>query len=443
MQIPEEEILLSSCLKKIETQLNWGESIDWTNRDFELLSEQIAEKTGVTLSIVTLKRIWGRIRYDNKPTQTTLNALARFIGYEEWRSFKQAYIGLAGRIGIDPMLQARAKQMHNTGEKSNRYFPAMGIGVLLFMGLLFYFVLYKQIAAANLNPEYYDFSSKTTVTDGLPNSVVFDYDAKRAKATDTVRIQQSWDKKLSQVVSRTGNRHTSIYYYPGFFQAKLTVNGQIMAEHTIAIKTHGWLPMIERANVPVYLTEADAKQHNQFGLPLAVLEKNHIPMQPETPWVSYCQVKEFDSTLLTNNFILETKIRNEYKEGSAACQNAVIQVLCENGALVIPLSNKGCVSDLNLYLINKQVSGKTNDLSFLGTDMSDWIVLKCRVVNKVMNLYINNVLVYQTRFAANASKIEGLRYRFQGTGSIAYVKLAKLNGKISYEENFSGQPITE
>jgi hypothetical protein len=443
MQFPDDEILLASCLKKIETQLNWGESIDWTNRDFELLSEQIAGKTGVTLSIVTLKRIWGRIRYDNKPTQTTLNTLAKFIGYAEWRCFKQAYIGLADRIGIDPMQQARAEKMDHTGEKRNRYFPAMGIGVLLFMGLLFYFILYKQIAAANLNPEYYDFSSKTTVTDGLPNSVVFEYDAKRAKATDTVRIQQSWDKRLSQVVSRTGNRHTSIYYYPGFFRAKLTVNGQIMAEHDIAIKTHGWLPMIEQATVPVYLAEADARRDNKFGLPLTVLEKNHIPLQPETPWVSYCQVKEFDSSLLTDNFILETKIRNEYKEGAAACQNAVIQILCENGALVIPLSNKGCSSDLNLYLINKPVSGKTNDLSAFGTDMSDWVVLKCKVVDKMMNVYINNILVYQKKFTANASIIEGLRYRFQGTGSIAYVRLTKPNGKISYEENFSGQPIAE
>src|SRR5690606_28600948 len=32
---------------------------------------------------------WGKIKYDSKPTVTTLNALAKFNGFENWRSFQQ------------------------------------------------------------------------------------------------------------------------------------------------------------------------------------------------------------------------------------------------------------------------------------------------------------------------------------------------------------------
>ncbi|WPQ63248.1 hypothetical protein SIO70_00025 [Chitinophaga sancti] len=47
----------------IETRLNWGKSSEWTNYDFEKLSVAIQDKTGVTLSVTTLKRLWGKLKY--------------------------------------------------------------------------------------------------------------------------------------------------------------------------------------------------------------------------------------------------------------------------------------------------------------------------------------------------------------------------------------------
>ena len=47
-----------------------------------------------------------------------------------------------------------------------------------------------------------------------------------------------------------------------------------------------------------------------------------------------------------------------------------------------------------------------------------------------------NTLAYQTNFTVAATKIERLRFCFQGTGSIASVKLASLDGKVVYENNF-------
>ena len=59
----------------------------WTNQDFLRLSELIAEKTGVTVSHVTLKRVWGKVRYDSLPNTHTLNTLVQFLGYDNWRDF--------------------------------------------------------------------------------------------------------------------------------------------------------------------------------------------------------------------------------------------------------------------------------------------------------------------------------------------------------------------
>src|ERR1051325_8731754 len=83
-----ERELILLCRTKIEQLLNWGDSSLWTNSDFELLSDKIFEKTAVRLSISTLKRIWGKVKYDNSPTAATLNALANFLGYASWRDFE-------------------------------------------------------------------------------------------------------------------------------------------------------------------------------------------------------------------------------------------------------------------------------------------------------------------------------------------------------------------
>ena len=74
----------------VESKLNWGESKGWRHQDFESLSEKIFSETGVMLSSTTLKRIWGKLKYDSIPNSNTLNALAAFIGKENWLEFKSS-----------------------------------------------------------------------------------------------------------------------------------------------------------------------------------------------------------------------------------------------------------------------------------------------------------------------------------------------------------------
>ena len=80
--------LVQKCLKQIEDSLGWGDSQSWHNDVFSELSERVQQKTKVLLSPVTLKRVWGRIEYQSAPSKTTLNTLAQFAGYANWRDFK-------------------------------------------------------------------------------------------------------------------------------------------------------------------------------------------------------------------------------------------------------------------------------------------------------------------------------------------------------------------
>src|SRR5438552_9743330 len=78
---------IKKLLKIIEEKLGWGESSAWQSNDFESLNQLILTETGISLSTSTLRRIWGRVDYKHLPSTTTLNTLAMFAGYKNWRMF--------------------------------------------------------------------------------------------------------------------------------------------------------------------------------------------------------------------------------------------------------------------------------------------------------------------------------------------------------------------
>ncbi len=60
-----------------------------TPKDFDILSETIFEKTHERLSATTLKRVWGYLTVSSSPRVSTLDILAQFIDYHDWKDFCQ------------------------------------------------------------------------------------------------------------------------------------------------------------------------------------------------------------------------------------------------------------------------------------------------------------------------------------------------------------------
>src|SRR4030095_14623881 len=79
---------LQLCIRLIEQKLNWRSADEWRNYEFTELSEKILDATSVNLSATTLKRIFGKLKYESLPSSATLNALAAFLGYASWMDFK-------------------------------------------------------------------------------------------------------------------------------------------------------------------------------------------------------------------------------------------------------------------------------------------------------------------------------------------------------------------
>ena len=80
---------LAALLDTVTDRAGRGPAAEWTVYDFEAVSEDIYTITETRLSVTTLKRVFGRLKYDGNPSTSTLNALAGYAGYLDWRAFEQ------------------------------------------------------------------------------------------------------------------------------------------------------------------------------------------------------------------------------------------------------------------------------------------------------------------------------------------------------------------
>jgi len=414
-----EDSLLTELKKRIEQKLNWGDSSAWGNQDFIALSKKIQQETGSAVSHMTLKRIWGKIKYEGLPQVYTLNTLSRFAGYESWRDFTV-------QNGVQET-EAPVSHRSNTSVFKTRL-------LITAATLCCIMIVFAMIAGGRrkLNPEDFKFSSHTTIGGGIPNSVVFDYDAKNA-SEDSVVIQQSWDKSLRTTISKDQHQHTLIYYYPGFFQPKLLVAGNVVKEHNLLIPSDGWMTAIMRSPMPVYFEKQEVMHDGHIALSVDQIKEKNIQLNPDLLSVSYCNVKDF-GPIYSDDFDFETSVRNDFREGSSICQLADIYLLCEGSAIHIPLCAKGCESALNLFFTDYTVSGKEKDLSAFGVNFNGFVRIRVHSSKGRALIYVDDKLVYTVDRGIMHSKIIGIDYVFQGTGSVDYTRLR--NGKVNFDDEF-------
>ena len=411
---------IKQLLNIIEQQLDWGSADAWQTKDFENLNLQILERTKVSLSASTLRRLWGRVEYNHLPSTTTLDTMARFAGFENWRAFtkqnKPAEITTAKTtVYPAPIKQKPAWQLK---------------GVLIIIAaaattLIAMYIKKEPVATAK---GIYTFSYKP-VTRDIPNSVIFSYDVKTT-STDSVFIQQSWDPQTRTLVDKNRHQHTSVYYRPGYYHAKLVVNNQVVKESPLLLATNGWLGLIAHKPIPVYLNKDEYMNADMMGITASTIQKNNIVLGPQPPVTEFYNVGNFEAVPL-NDFSFSAEIKNNYHEGAAACRFFNVGLITDGVPVVIPLSAKGCVSDLNLLDGQHMVSGKSNDFSGFGADLSTWVKVSCRSSGSKIQYFVNDKLAFESALPNKKTSIVGLGYSVQGAGSVRKIDLQSA-GKVVF-----------
>ena len=107
---------LDQLAAEIKDKLGWGPVSDWTQRNFQGLSDLLEQKTNERVSVTTLKRAMGRLKRKTVPHLKTLNNLARFADYENWTHYKITTEGRAAELGLssgdEPLEITREQAAH-------------------------------------------------------------------------------------------------------------------------------------------------------------------------------------------------------------------------------------------------------------------------------------------------------------------------------------------
>lgn len=71
-----------------------------------IIAADIEKATGERLAANTIKRLTGILPYDNKPRETTLNIIARYLGYSSWEVLEEVVeSGVSGFGQCNPFIE--------------------------------------------------------------------------------------------------------------------------------------------------------------------------------------------------------------------------------------------------------------------------------------------------------------------------------------------------
>ena len=307
-----------------------------------------------------------------------------------------------------------------------------GVAVLLVLFISFIF----NDAPKAFTPEQLakvKFSSQP-ITQGVPNTVIFNYDLGDIQSDD-IQIQQSWDSTKRFRITEITNEATSTYYRPGYWLAKLIINGQVVKEHDVFIKSQGWMVTQDFEPKPRYFLQDEIRKDGYLGIDSAVLAQS-FGKSAEPQWLTYHYIEEIGQ-IQSDNFTFQVAVKNTYQHGDGICRESRIFILSANGFIGIPLAIPGCVGDLRLRVFDYVEDGDKRDLSAFGCDFSQWQRIKVEVKDKLAKLFINDQLIREVRFTADAGRLVGMRAAFLGAGVVDDVAFLDKNGKVVYQNNFN------
>lgn len=413
----------------VEEKLGWAASGLWKQRDYLNLIALIEGKTGVIISLSTIKRIW-KSGFEGTPQPATLDAFAQFIDYKNWLDFKKKYQLQPATVkspGAAPKKYAfnyRSKMVHFSI-----------VSIILSAVVAGVFLQSKTPSTVMYNPQDVAFSCNTSVTSGVPNTVIFDYDARKIQA-DSFFIQQSWNSFRREKILQSDKKHTSTYFYPGYHKAKLIANDSIVKEIAIKVNTIGWLALARFGymdNTPTYIKDSDVQRNGELHVSSDHLNKHNVKIKKNV-LIGYYYVNEFEN-VSSSNFSFETRMKLD-STFQLLCPHISILITGEGEMNAIPLTIKGCVGKVNLKIGDKNLSGKNNDLSGFGTDIYQWQEFKLAVIEKTAHIYLNQKFIMEVPFDEDIGNVSGFNINFSGTGSVDYVKLWDEKGRLVYGEDF-------
>lgn len=428
----DDQAAVKDLLRQIESRWNRGAAADWNDRDFARLSEDIWQQTGYSISISTLKRTWGRVKSNSRPSAATLDVLAQFAGYEDYRDFQRRSDHPAATAAIFPKDTVRIPAV--------AVIPPRHRQGLVWLLALIALPLLGYLIYSFSKPLPVDYSgvrfSLDRVTIGTPNTVLFHYDLGDTPY-NKLELQQSWDERKRQLLTSDSGLVTTTYYEPGYFNAKLVVDGEIIRSRHLYVPTDGfqlYLSGQDRQH-PVYLADSLLQSSHTGALRVDPIIKTrldeltdgrlHLDHLADAPVIN------------GDNFVLRARFRLTEARAEAICSRIWCTVVGTEEVYHLQFGLPGCIGELNHYLNGIRVRGRQNDQSAFGINVGEWVDLRLVSQKGELQIFINDTLAIEQAIPTGIGRLGGVRFVFEGLPEIEVLEMEDQTQQVTFTDHGS------
>jgi hypothetical protein len=405
---------IQRCLNQALKKFSAGEPESWTDREYKQLSDDIYSSCGTLISVLTLKRLFGRIKTSGgyNPQEATKDALARYLGFDSWDNY------------ID-----KGTAIRTTSKKIKPFFLVKtGLYFLIAVACIIFGL--KMINSLIEGEEEYSF-----IGDNLkgvaPHTAIFYYDIAGIRS-DSVFIDFDDTQQMVLPKNRSFIKHG--YLIPYYFRVKLLKNKEILDTVKVHVASPQWEARIgyERFEPTVVLVEPDSVDY--FYVSPEQVEKKGYDKSKGFYYLDYRFFEEFGVS--GDDMIFECKFMNSKQTGGLYCKDVLFDLVCDYNNVILQFYQPGCEVAPQLKISETAISGEFNDLSSFTLDLSEWVRLRLVLKKQTAMIYIADRLLFETTYQSQLGLLKGININTMGSGCIDDVMVFNAGGELFYSEDF-------
>lgn len=404
---------LNICKELIEKKLGWGPPENWKYSDFNELSQQIKDASGISISNRTLEYLFKKEDRAHNPQNATKNALAVYLGFENWHDLINNYKSVEHKI-----VDSSAK-LHTTSKRKT--ILKLLIPTLLIVGILAGYYFFNNI--------YFDneiYLTATPKVEQAPMNVFVKYkipDVEKDLYQIFVDDQNLFSEMKNTTITKKEGHLVYSVPFSGYYTARLLKNSRIIDKTSFHALSDGWGANIFQRSKR-YPLPAESLISDKF---LAVKTNSSLPEDIDTSdefFLTFINSQEFDVN--GDNLNLKAVLENNTETKGDSCFDAGIELFCENGRMRIKSVSKDCEEWVVLDVSNSYNIGKFNDFSSLTFNNQAPVEINIRTKNKTFYIQVNNQAPVEIKYETTLGDVKTIYVNFKGFGVLHEFTLTNL-----------------
>ncbi len=405
---------IAKCLRQAESKINRGKAESWTNKEFEKLSEDILQASGISISVITLKRLWGKIETKGSytPQQATKDALAVYLGYGDW----QEYISSSVRL-----VPTRKKLSTSFGIKL----------LLLLIVCVIAFIFISRFFRSNTKNVQNNFSFYgENLVGEAPHTATFHYDITAINDSVTVDFDDR------QVLGLPKNKHVIRHGYliPYYFNIRVIKEGKIIKNSFVHVLSENWEARIGYEKFEPTIIVVPPKDTGFLYVKPNDVIKAGLDKTKGYYWIDYRLFKKFG--LSADSMTARINVINNEETGGQYCNDVAIQLVCEEGVINAEFYKEGCEGGPNVRFSEVKATGEFDDLEDFTTDLSRWRTIMISTQANKGTVLLDKKIIYSTTYRKKLGCLKGIMVNTMGSGAIDSIQILNNAKEKIYIENF-------